>query len=154
MAYCRKINSMKNMKKIISVFLFIFLLTLSNVRAEQFVLSCKLKVSALHMLTHEIMRTYFIDRYFIVDTVLQGVYDANDNPLDVNEFTDSTLVFTKKAQSFTDGVDTRITYDRNTKKMTLNEIYVYASKFDKRAQFFTRGEGTCTEIKIKRRSWF
>ena len=100
------------------------------------------------------MRTYVIDRYFIVDTILQGVYDANNLPLNVHEFTDSTLVFSKRAVSFSDIVDTRITYNRASHKMTLNEIYAYASKYDKRAQFVTKGEGSCTEIKIKRKPLF
>jgi hypothetical protein len=118
--------------------------------AEQYVLSCKIKISAVHMLTNEVLKTYMIDRYFIVDTVLNGVYDANNLPLDVNEFTDSTIVFTKRAASFADVVDTRITYDRGSHKISLNEIYAYASQFDRRAQFVTKGEGTCTETKINR----
>ena len=125
-----------------------------SVQAEQFVLACKLNVSAVHMLTNKVMRTYVVDRYFIVDTVLQGVYDANNLPLNVHEFTDSTLVFSKRAVSFSDIVDTRITYNRVSHKMTLNEIYAYASKYDKRAQFVTKGEGSCTEIKINRKPLF
>lgn len=123
-------------------------------KSEQFVLSCKLKISAVNTLTNKIMRTYFIDRYFIVDTVLQGVYDANNLPLTVHEFSDSTLIFSKRAVSFADIVDTRITYNRNSHQITLNEIYAYASKFDQRAQFVTKGEGSCTEIKINRKPLF
>jgi hypothetical protein len=126
----------------------------SQVKAEQYVLACKLKVSAVHMLTNKALKTYFVDRYFIFDTVLEGVYDANNLPLDVNEFNDKRLVFSKRAYSFADVVDTRITYDRLTHKMTLNEIYAYASKFDRRAQFVTKGEGTCQEIKINRKPLF
>lgn len=125
-----------------------------SVNAEQFVLSCKLKISAINMVTNQTIRTFFIDRYFIVDTVLNGVYDANNLPLDVNEFTDTKLIFSKKEFSFADGIDTRITYDRTTHHMSLNEIYAYASKFDQRAQFITKGEGTCTEIKINRKPLF
>ena len=123
-------------------------------RAEQFVLVCKLNVSAINYLTNETIRTYVIDRYFIVDTVLEGVYDANNLPLDVNEFTERRLTFSKKAVSYSDIVDTRITYDRTTRKMTLNEIYAYASKYDQRAKFVTKGEGSCTEIKINRKPLF
>ena len=141
------------MKKLF-ITLLIFLSYTLSVNAEQFVLSCKLKISAINMLTNQTIRTFFIDRYFIVDTVLNGVYDANNLPLDVNEFTDSRLVFSKKEFSFADGIDTRITYDRTTHQMTLNEIYAYASKFDQRAQFITKGEGTCTEIKINRKPLF
>ena len=126
----------------------------SEARAEQFVLACKLKISATHALTNKVLKTYFIDRYFIVDTVLQGVYDANNLPLNVHEFNDKTLVFSKRAFSFTDVVDTRLTYNRQTKKITLNEIYAYASKFDQRAQFVTKGEGSCQEIKINRKPLF
>ena len=141
------------MKKIILTSLIILLFSgLAN--AEQFVLACKIKISSVNMHTDKVMRTFMIDRYFIVDTVLQGVYDANNLPLDVNEFTDSTLVFTKKAMSFADVVDTRITYNRASHKITLNEIYAYASKIDQRAGFVTKGEGTCQEIKINRKPLF
>ena len=131
-----------------------FLIFTLCANAEQFVLSCKLQISAAHMLTNKVMKTCFIDRYFIVDTVLQGVYDANNLPLNVHEFSDSTLVFSKRAVSFADIVDTRITYDRHSHKMTLNEIYAYASKFDQRAKFVTKGEGSCSEIKINRKPLF
>ena len=133
--------------------LFISLFT-SCANAEQFVLACKLKISSINIYTNKVMRTFMIDRYFIVDTVLQGVYDANNLPLDVNEFNDSTLVFTKRAISFADIVDTRITYNRRSHQMTLNEIYAYSSKFDQRAQFVTKGEGSCQEIKINRKPLF
>lgn len=144
------------MNKLIKIFFVICLLFLSTaiVRAEQFVMVCKLNVSAVNYLTNETIRTYVIDRYFIVDTVLQGVYDANNLPLDVNEFTERRLTFSKKAVSYTDIVDTRITYDRTTRKITLNEIYAYASKYDQRAKFVTKGEGSCTEIKINRKPLF
>ena len=85
---------------------------------------------------------------------IAGVYDANNLPLDVNEFNDSEIVFTKKAASFADVVDTRITYNRGTHHIKLNEIYAYASQFDQRAQFVTKGEGTCSEIKINRKPLF
>lgn len=141
------------MKKLF-VLVLLLVMCVTQVRAEQYVLACKLKVSAVHMLTNQVLRTYFVDRYFIYDTVLQGVYDANNLPLDVNEFNDKRLVFSKRAYSFADVVDTRITYDRSTRQMTLNEIYAYASKFDRRAQFVTKGEGTCQEIKINRKPLF
>ena len=142
------------MKKFLIIFSLIFLLFSGSANAEQFVLACKIKISSVNMYTDKVMRTFMIDRYFIVDTVLQGVYDANNLPLDVNEFNDSTLVFTKKAMSFADVVDTRITYNRSTHHITLNEIYAYASKFDQRAGFVTKGEGTCQEIKINRKPLF
>lgn len=141
---------MKKIILIITGILFIFISSILKVNAEQYVLSCKIKISAVHMVTNQVLRSYVIDRYFIIDTVLAGVYDANNLPLDVNEFTDSTIVFTKRAASFADVVDTRITYDRGSHKITLNEIYAYASQFDRRAQFVTKGEGTCQEIKINR----
>ncbi|GEM_PF-5578799 len=144
------------MKKIlITTAVFIVLLFSANIaKAEQFVLICKLKINVVNMLTDKIMRSYFIDRYFIVDTVLQGVYDANNLPLDVNEFNDSELTFSKRASSFSDIVDTRITYNRSSRKMTLNEIYAYSSKFDQRARFVTKGEGSCREVKIHRKPLF
>ncbi|MCM1265125.1 MAG: hypothetical protein NC200_02910 [Candidatus Gastranaerophilales bacterium] len=141
------------MKKIITIFIItlsLFSLSMISAKAEQYVLACKIKISAVHMVTNKVMRSYMIDRYFIIDTVLAGVYDANNLPLDVNEFTDSSITFTKRAASFADVVDTRITYDRGSHRITLNEIYAYASQFDRRAQFVTKGEGSCKEIKINR----
>lgn len=142
------------MKKFLCLILLLITLFSGSAKAEQFVLVCKLKISSVNMYTNKVMRTFMIDRYFIVDTVLQGVYDANNLPLDVNEFNDSTLVFTKRAISFADIVDTRITYNRHSHQMTLNEIYAYSSKFDQRAQFVTKGEGSCQEIKINRKPLF
>ena len=140
------------MKRFITLVLLYSLIQMAGfVKAEQFVLSCKLKISAVNTRTNAVMRTYFIDRYFIVDTVLERVFDANNLPLDMHEFTDSRIVFSKRAVSFADIVDTRITYNRSSHQMSLNEIYAYASKFDQRAQFVTKGEGTCREIKINRK---
>ena len=145
------------MKKKLFIFALVATLIINiftKANAEQYVLACKIKISAVHMLTNKVLRTYMIDRYFIIDTVLAGVYDANNLPLDVNEFNDSEIVFTKKAASFADVVDTRITYNRGTHPIKLNEIYAYASQFDQRAQFVTKGEGTCSEIKINRKPLF
>ncbi len=143
------------MKKIFALCLLILIFATYNIaKAEQFVLCCKIKISAVHMMTNKVMKSYFIDRYFIVDTVLHGVYDANNLPLEVHEFSDSTLVFSKRAISFSDIVDTRLSYNRSTHKINLNEIYAYASKYDRRAQFVTKGEGTCKEVKINRKPLF
>lgn len=142
------------MKKLLILTVLMFFITSTNTMAEQFVLACKINIQAVHMLTNKVMRSYVIDRYFIYDTVLQGVYDANNLPLNVHEFSESKLVFSKRAVSFADIVDTKLTYDRKTHKITLNEIYAYASKFDQRAQFVTKGEGTCQEIKINRKPLF
>jgi len=143
------------MKKIFLLLIsFIFLGMSLDVKAEQFVLICKLKISSVNTYTNKIMRNYFIDRYFIVDTLMEGVYDANNLPLLVNEFTKSRITFSKRAASFSDIVDTRLTYDRTSHKMTLNEIYAYSSKYDQRAQFVTKGEGTCREVKINRKPLF
>lgn len=143
---------MKNLKIFLGIVFIFFATSIAN--AEQFVLSCKLKISAVNSQTNEIIRTYFIDRYFIVDTVLERVFDANNLPLDMHGFSESSIVFSKRAVSFSDVVDTRITYNRNTHQMSLNEIYAYASKFDQRAKFVTKGEGNCTEIKINRKPLF
>lgn len=144
------------MKKIFIIFFIVFfcLFTTARVKAEQYMLSCKIKVAAVTMDTNEIMKEYVIDRYFIIDTVLEGVYDGNNEPLYVNNFTQSEITFSKKASSFADVVDTKITYNRTTKKITLNEIYAYASKFDQRARFVTKGDGTCTETQIDRKPLF
>ena len=142
------------MKRCIYLLLMLFLILAPKTCAEQFVLSCKLKISAVNMLTNEVIRTYFVDRYFIVDTLLERVFDANNLPLEMHEFNDSKIVFSKRAFSFSDVVDTRITYNRNTHQMGLNEIYAYASKFDQRAKFVTKGEGSCTETQIHRKPLF
>ena len=110
------------MKKKLFIFALVATLIINiftKANAEQYVLACKIKISAVHMLTNKVLRTYMIDRYFIIDTVLAGVYDANNLPLDVNEFNDSEIVFTKKAASFADVVDTRITYNRGTHHIKL-----------------------------------
>lgn len=89
------------MKKKLFIFALVATLMINiftKANAEQYVLACKIKISAVHMLTNKVLRTYMIDRYFIIDTVLAGVYDANNLPLDVNEFNDSEIVFTKKEQ--------------------------------------------------------
>lgn len=144
------------MKKIILNLILIYLLlfNITSVSAEQYLLSCKIKISAVTMDTNEIMREYVIDRYFIIDTILEGVFDANNEPLYVNNFTQSEIIFSKKASSFADVVDTKITYNRNTHQIKLNEIYAYASKFDQRARFVTKGEGNCSETKIDRKPLF
>ena len=95
-----------------------------------------------------------IDRYFIIDTLLEGVYDANNLPLDVQSFTKSQITFSKRAQSFADVVDTQLVYNRYTHEITLNEIYAYSSQFDQRARFVTKGKGSCREIKINRTPLF
>lgn len=145
---------MKKIFIIMSLTLALISQALLSANAEQYVLACKIKISAIHMVTNKVLRSYVIDRYFIIDTVLAGVYDANNLPLDVNEFNDAEIIFTKRQASFADIVDTRLTYNRGSRKITLNEIYAYASKFDQRARFYTKGEGTCQEIKINRKPLF
>lgn len=139
------------MKKIISLILCLMLCSgFSCARADQYVLACKIKIKAVQLFTDKVLRSYVIDRYFIIDTLLEGVYDANNLPLEVHEFTNSQIIFSKRAQSFADIVDTRLVYNRFTHQISLNEIYAYSSKFDQRARFVTKGEGTCKEIKINR----
>ena len=143
------------MKKVISlVICLIFLSLFSSVKAEQYVLVCKIKITAVRMFSDEVLRSYMINRYFIVDTVLEGVYDANNLPLDVQSFTKSQITFSKRAQSFADIVDTQLVYNRYTHEITLNEIYAYSSQFDQRARFVTKGKGTCREVKINRTPLF
>ena len=143
------------MKKVISlVICFIFLSLFSSVKAEQYVLVCKIKITAVRMFSDEVLRSYMINRYFIVDTVLEGVYDANNLPLDVQSFTKSQITFSKRAQSFADIVDTQLVYNRYSHEITLNEIYAYSSQFDQRARFVTKGKGTCREVKINRTPLF
>lgn len=126
----------------------------SSAEAEQYVLACKIKITAVRLFSDEVLRSYMIDRYFIIDTLLEGVYDANNLPLDVQSFTKSQITFSKRAQSFADVVDTQLVYNRYTHEITLNEIYAYSSKFDQRARFVTKGKGTCREIKINRKPLF
>ena len=131
-----------------------FLSVFSPVKAEQYVLVCKIKITAVRMFSDEVLRSYMINRYFIVDTVLESVYDANNLPLDVQSFTKSQITFSKRAQSFADIVDTQLVYNRYTHEITLNEIYAYSSQFDQRARFVTKGKGTCREVKINRTPLF
>lgn len=138
------------MKRILLLLFFIVLSAFSSVNADQYVLACKINIRAVKQHTNEILRSYVIDRYFIVDTLIEGVFDANNLPLIVHEFTNSQIIFSKRAQSFADIVDTRLVYNRFTRQISLNEIYAYSSKFDQRAKFVTKGEGTCKEIKINR----
>lgn len=143
------------MKKIISLILCLVCLSLfSSAKAEQYVLVCKIKITATRMFSDEVLRSYVIDRYFIIDTLLEGVYDANNLPLDVQSFTKSQITFSKRAQSFADIVDTQLVYNRYTHEITLNEIYAYSSKFDQRARFVTKGQGSCREVKINRTPLF
>lgn len=137
------------------IFLMFVLLSLFSVaRAEQYVLVCKIKISAVRLFSDEVLKTYMINRYFIVDTVLEGVYDANNLPLEVQSFTKSQITFSKRAQSFADIVDTQLVYNRYTHEITLNEIYAYSSRFDQRARFVTKGKGSCREVKINRTPLF
>lgn len=146
------------MKKVISFVicfvLFVMFSMFSTVKAEQYVLACKIKITAVRMFSDEVLRSYMIDRYFIIDTLLEGVYDANNLPLDVQSFTKSQITFSKRAQSFADVVDTQLVYNRYTHEITLNEIYAYSSQFDQRARFVTKGKGSCREIKINRTPLF
>lgn len=141
---------MNSIKKIFLLFLILCFTTFSSVKAEQYVLACKINIRAVKQHTNETLRSYVIDRYFIVDTLIEGVFDANNLPLIVHEFSNSQIIFSKRAQSFADIVDTRLVYNRFTRQISLNEIYAYSSKFDQRAKFVTKGEGTCKEIKINR----
>lgn len=138
------------MKRILLLLSYIIFSAFSSVNADQYVLACKINIRAVKQHSNEILRSYVIDRYFIVDTLIEGVFDANNLPLTVHEFTNSQIIFSKRAQSFADIVDTRLVYNRFTRQISLNEIYAYSSKFDQRAKFVTKGEGTCKEIKINR----
>ena len=138
------------MKRILLLLSYIIFSAFSSVNADQYVLACKINIRAVKQHTNEILRSYVIDRYFIVDTLIEGVFDANNLSLIVHEFTNSQIIFSKRAQSFADIVDTRLVYNRFTRQISLNEIYAYSSKFDQRAKFVTKGEGTCKEIKINR----
>ena len=143
------------MKKfVIVVFCLMLLTALNSAKAEQYVLACKIKITAVRMFSDEVLRSYVIDRYFIIDTLLEGVYDANNLPLEVQHFSKSQITFSKRAQSFSDVVDTQLTYNRYTHEISLNDIYAYSSQFDQRARFVTTGKGTCREIKINRTPLF
>ena len=94
-----------------------------------------------------------LERFFIIDTVLAEVYDANNLPLEVETFTEEEIVFHHKAASFNTIVETQVTYNQVTKKIKLNEIYAN-NAYTNRAQFVTRGEGTCTVTQIERKPIF
>ena len=140
------------MKKFI-LFSLIFLLTLSQSFAEQYLLQCNLNIEAVNTATEEIMNRSTLERFFIIDTVLAEVYDANNLPLDVEKFTEEEIVFHHKAASFNTIVETQVTYNQVTKKIKLNEIYGN-NAYSNRAQFVTRGEGTCTVTQIERKPIF
>ena len=56
------------MKKKLFIFALVATLIINiftKANAEQYVLACKIKISAVHMLTNKVLRTYMIDRYFI-----------------------------------------------------------------------------------------
>lgn len=121
--------------------------------AEQYLLQCKMNIEAVNTATGEILTRSPLDRYFIIDTILFNVYDANNLPLDVEGFDDNEIVFRHKAANFSTIVETRVVYNRITKQIKLNEIYAN-NAYSNRAQFCTRGEGSCSEIEIHRKPVF
>lgn len=121
--------------------------------AEQYVLQCKMNIEAVNTATGEVMYRSPLNRYFMIDTILANVYDANNLPLHVEGFDDNEIVFRHKAYDFHTIVETKVTYNRVTKEILLNEIYAN-SAFSNRAQFCTRGSGRCTEIEIQRKPIF
>ncbi len=140
------------MKKII-ILLGLLILSTSQVFAEQYLLQCNLNIEAVNTATNEVMNRSTLERFFIIDTVLAEVYDANNLPLEVESFTDEDIVFHHKAASFNTIVDTQVTYNQVTKKIKLSEIYANTA-YSNRAQFTTRGEGTCTVKEIERKPIF
>ena len=131
------------------------LLVFSNIPtfAEQYLLQCKMNIEAVNTATGEILTRSPLDRYFIIDTILFNVYDANNLPLEVEGFDDNEIVFRHKAANFSTIVETRVVYNRITKQIKLNEIYAN-NAYSNRAQFCTRGEGYCSEIEIHRKPVF
>lgn len=140
------------MKKIVLLILLL-ICTTYKCSAEQYVLQCKMNIEAVNTATNEVMVQSPLERYFIIDTVLANVYDANNLPLDVEGFDDNEIIFRHKAANFSTIVETRVVYNRITKQIKLNEIYAN-NAYTNRAQFVTRGEGSCTEIEIKRKPVF
>ena len=140
------------MKKLFLIVLSSIILS-TNCFAEQYVLQCKMNIEAINTATGEVMYRSPLERYFIIDTILANVYDANNLPLHVEGFDDNEIVFRHKAFDFHTIVETKVTYNRITKEISLNEIYAN-SAFSNRAQFCTRGSGTCKEIEIQRKPIF
>ena len=140
------------MKKFILLFGILFI-AVSQVFAEQYLLQCDMNIEAVNTATNEVMNRSTLERFFIIDTLLAEVYDANNLPLEVESFTDEEIVFHHKAASFNTIVETQVTYNQVTKKIKLNEIYGN-NAYSNRAQFVTRGEGTCTVKEIERKPIF
>lgn len=140
------------MKKFILLFGILFIAA-SQVFAEQYLLQCNMNIEAVNTATNEVMNSSTLERFFIIDTLLAEVYDANNLPLEVESFTDEEIVFHHKAASFNTIVETQVTYNQVTKKIKLNEIYGN-NAYSNRAQFVTRGEGTCTVKEIERKPIF
>lgn len=140
------------MKKFLFLILLL-LLSITPVFAEQYLLQCKMNIEAINTATGQVLTRSPLDRYFIIDTILFNVYDANNLPLDVEGFDDNEIVFRHKAADFKTIVETRVVYNRITKQIKLNEIYAN-NAYSNRAQFCTRGEGTCSEIEIHRKPIF
>ena len=85
--------------------------------AEQYLLQCKMNIEAINTATGEVLTRSPLDRYFIIDTILFNVYDANNLPLDVEGFDDNEIVFRHKAADFKTIVETRVVYNRITKRI-------------------------------------
>lgn len=136
------------------VFLMVFIVCFCSIAqraiSEQYLLDCKIDVEATNTSTGEVMKKFPIQRYFVIDTVLAQVYDANNLPLDVEDFDEDMIVFHKKAANMNNIVDTQFHYSRGTNKITLSEIYANNVN-DTLPRFNTRGAGSCSEKEIERK---
>lgn len=140
------------MKKTLICFILLTISALQSV-AEQYLLQCPMTMTAINTANGSILTKTQMQRFFIIDTTLEAVYDSDNLPLDVEGFSDENIVFRHKAANFHTIVETKITYNRVTKKITLTEIYAN-NAYSNRAQFATKGEGTCTEKEIERKPIF
>jgi len=140
------------MKKFL-ITLVLYSILVSQTTAEQYLLQCPMTMQAINTATGSVITKTSMHRYFIIDTILEEVYDSDNLPLNVEGFSEENIIFRHRASNFNTIVETKVIYNRLTKKITLNEIYAN-NAYNNRAQFVTKGEGVCTETQIERKPVF
>lgn len=138
---------------IVFTLLIISFFNVAFAEEEQYLLQCKINTQAINTSNDTVISTSVIERFFIIDTLLANVYDANNLPLEVEDFTDENITFHLTAASFNTVVNTQIVYNQVTKKIKLTEMYAN-NAYSSKAQFITKGEGDCTTTPIERKPIF
>ena len=89
------------MKKKLFIFALVATLMINiftKANAEQYVLACKIKISAVHMLTNKVLRTYMIDTRI--------TYNRGTHHIKLNEIYAYASQFDQRAQFVTKGEGT------------------------------------------------